>query len=481
MIKNFFIPTKSNGYLPYSLRRTALTIYTLLLLLLNLFFGTFGKGALSEVSASSITAGTLIAYANQERANSGLGQLTTNSQLTAAAYAKANDMILKNYWAHYGPNGESPWQFILGAGYSYVHAGENLAKGFTTSEGVHQAWMASPTHRANIMSGNYRDIGIAVVEGQLQGQQTILVVQMFGSLASGGAQQANPTPTYQPPSQPQFEQGEIKSISISRPEAGTTLTDPMLKIEGSVDVEGGVQGSYTVEVYEDEVKIAADDSESEEWLVENETELEDGSHEIVTKVEQDGNTHTDTVAFAVDTTAPPFSKDLTQVIYLENNQSWEVKTLVEEADVVAALIIGDQTFLLTTSDDGFLKVEIPETIVESANSIILSITDKHGNSGEFEILNYFAKPIQEKSVLARSDEAKNSKYLGALSLIKDLDSRSLANIFFVCFIFLLLLVQVYYYHKLGMLDKKGGYLFTLGAWIFILLVVTTVGAVGELA
>lgn len=179
MIKNYFIPTEHNNNKPYLLRKIAIVGYSILLILVNTMGGFLG---IEEAYASTITPGNIISLTNKERTAGGLGTLTNNSKLASAALAKANDMLAKQYWDHFGPNGETPWQFIRASGYAYVFAGENLAKGFRTSEGVVEAWMASPTHRANIMSGNYRDIGVAVVEGELLGKQTILVVQMFGNL-----------------------------------------------------------------------------------------------------------------------------------------------------------------------------------------------------------------------------------------------------------------------------------------------------------
>ena len=42
--------------------------------------------------------------------------------------------------------------------------GENLAKGYATAESLVEAWMASPTHAANILDGSYTTCGIAVYE-----------------------------------------------------------------------------------------------------------------------------------------------------------------------------------------------------------------------------------------------------------------------------------------------------------------------------
>lgn len=48
-------------------------------------------------------------------------------------------------------------------------------------DSVVKAWMNSPTHRENLLSSRYQDIGIAVIDGSLGGRETTLVVQMFGT------------------------------------------------------------------------------------------------------------------------------------------------------------------------------------------------------------------------------------------------------------------------------------------------------------
>ena len=178
-MKNLFIPNKQNNYKPYLLRKACLVLYTIILVVVNSFGGFFG---IQKVSASDITSTNIVALTNQERASVGLNTLTQNSKLAAAAMAKAQNMFDQQYWDHFGHNGETPWQFIIAEGYNYVYAGENLAKGFRTSEGVVEAWMASPTHKENLLSKNYKEIGIAVMDGVLLGKQTTLVVQMFGNL-----------------------------------------------------------------------------------------------------------------------------------------------------------------------------------------------------------------------------------------------------------------------------------------------------------
>lgn len=130
---------------------------------------------------ADISVAELISFTNQKRAENGLKSLSENQQLTEAASKKADDMFAKNYWAHNSPEGTTPWVFIKQSGYNYVYAGENLARGFNSSSDVVNAWMSSPNHRANILSGNYKDVGFSVKSGKLNGEQTFLVVQEFGS------------------------------------------------------------------------------------------------------------------------------------------------------------------------------------------------------------------------------------------------------------------------------------------------------------
>lgn len=130
--------------------------------------------------ASNISVKDLLEYTNAKRKDSGLSELRLNSALSVAAKLKAEDMFNNQYWAHISPGGKEPWDFILGQNYDYIYAGENLAKNFNNSRDVVEAWMKSQSHRENLLSPNYDEIGFAVVNGVMDGYETTLVVQMFG-------------------------------------------------------------------------------------------------------------------------------------------------------------------------------------------------------------------------------------------------------------------------------------------------------------
>lgn len=131
--------------------------------------------------ASNIPPEAIVELTNQKRAENGAPALNIDSTLTQAALAKGSDMLTRDYWAHVSPEGVEPWSFFVDAGYRYRFAGENLARDFTKAEDVVDAWMASPTHRENLLAGRYQDIGIAVVDGEFDGVETSLVVQLFGT------------------------------------------------------------------------------------------------------------------------------------------------------------------------------------------------------------------------------------------------------------------------------------------------------------
>jgi hypothetical protein len=75
-----------------------------------------------------------------------------------------------------------------------------LAVNFVDSEDVTDAWMKSPSHRANIVNYNFTEIGVAMAKGQYKGSEAIFVVQMFGRPRTAQpAVAVNPKPTNPPP------------------------------------------------------------------------------------------------------------------------------------------------------------------------------------------------------------------------------------------------------------------------------------------
>jgi uncharacterized protein YkwD len=138
----------------------------------------------SQWMVSTVLPAVVVQLTNDERSDLGEVTLRRSATLDEAARMKAQHMAKNEYFSHYAPDGTSPWYWFDTAGYTYAHAGENLAIHFTDSDEVVDAWMDSPTHRANIVSGLYTEIGVGTAKGTFDGYETVYVVQLFGAPAT---------------------------------------------------------------------------------------------------------------------------------------------------------------------------------------------------------------------------------------------------------------------------------------------------------
>ena len=180
-LKLIFVPGQANNFRPKFLTSRVLLYCLLVLFILKIitvpFLIYFPKSALF----GDISKIALIKMLNHDRKEAGLGPLKENTVLNNAAVLKAQDMLAKDYFSHQSPEGITPWHWFKIAGYNYKVAGENLAIGFLDSGEVNQAWLDSPSHKANLLNSNYKDVGIAVLTGDFQGNETTVVVQLFGT------------------------------------------------------------------------------------------------------------------------------------------------------------------------------------------------------------------------------------------------------------------------------------------------------------
>ena len=174
------IPRPENNYRPLALRRRSLLAVSGLILTAKLLALALVLLLPSTAELSTITNARILQLTNAERVNNGLGALTLNDKLTKAATEKAQDMINNDYFAHISPTGVTPWFWMQRNTYVYTVAGENLAIDFIQAEDVVDAWMASPSHRDNILQPDYVETGIAVLTGEYQGGTSTVVVHMFG-------------------------------------------------------------------------------------------------------------------------------------------------------------------------------------------------------------------------------------------------------------------------------------------------------------
>jgi len=175
-----FIPQEKNNHRAKILNPFVLALLTLFYIASQQFLNFYALAKPGVLGYSSrITPEKIISLTNQQRQNQGLDLLKLNPSLSESAVRKAGDMFAFNYWSHNSPSGRTPWDFFKEVSYEYKIAGENLAKDFYDNESVVRAWMKSPSHKENILNPKYQEIGIAVVNGTINGMQTTLVVQHF--------------------------------------------------------------------------------------------------------------------------------------------------------------------------------------------------------------------------------------------------------------------------------------------------------------
>lgn len=104
----------------------------------------------------------VIELVNEERRLDGQRPpLKGQTQLAAAAELHSVNMGVRNFFSHCDlDTGTMPGQRITATGYLWHAAGENAAAGQSTPAAVMASWMASSGHASNILSLNYREIGV---------------------------------------------------------------------------------------------------------------------------------------------------------------------------------------------------------------------------------------------------------------------------------------------------------------------------------
>lgn len=181
-LRNFFFPTEANRGTPYGLSRRAFFAYLLIAVFLffSFHFRSLPLASLIEPFLA-FPSQEISALLNQARVEMGLPVLQENPVLARAAEKKINDMFSRQYFSHRTPDQKEPWAFLEEEEYKFSAAGENLAVNFTSARQTHDALMASPSHRANILNPAFREVGIAVRGGRFEGYPSVMVVQFFAA------------------------------------------------------------------------------------------------------------------------------------------------------------------------------------------------------------------------------------------------------------------------------------------------------------
>jgi uncharacterized protein YkwD len=184
ILKDLFIPHAGNNYQPHALKPKRLAFHAASAVAIKLvLFGFLTIMPVQAWLAPEIIleqSRKIITLTNDLRARAKLNILSESQRLNQAAAAKAQDMLLDQYFAHVnGTKNLSYWMKL--SKYDYRVAGENLAMGFSDADETLAAWQKSPTHLANLVDPDFKEIGVAVTAGLYQEIETSFVAQMFGT------------------------------------------------------------------------------------------------------------------------------------------------------------------------------------------------------------------------------------------------------------------------------------------------------------
>lgn len=119
----------------------------------------------------------LLELVNKARDNEGLEPLTLDESLMKVARTKAKDMTENSYFSHQSPTYGSPFDMMRQFDNAFKSAGENIA-GNKSVEGAFKAWMASDSHKKNILNSGFKVTGIGIETSSTYGK--ILVQQFIG-------------------------------------------------------------------------------------------------------------------------------------------------------------------------------------------------------------------------------------------------------------------------------------------------------------
>jgi uncharacterized protein YkwD len=185
----------------------------------------------SAANLDQVEAATLCLI-NIQRGQNGLGALTANSVLQGAALEHSQDMVKNHFFSHDSSSGEDFEDRILRFNYAPPNtewvAGENIAWGtlsLSTADSIVVSWMNSPEHRANILSADYKELGVGIVPATPTGDPTgATYTADFGAHASGPPRAAKKPKTHHKRSKHRHHKKSHKAHKKSKKHGGCSST-----------------------------------------------------------------------------------------------------------------------------------------------------------------------------------------------------------------------------------------------------------------
>jgi hypothetical protein len=452
-MKDFFLPTENNDYHPKLLSKLALYLYLAIILSSNLGLTLLvPKAAHAEINISS-----LYKYHNEERSKLDLQPLSTNTLLIESANLKAKAMLESDCWSHYCPNGKSPWDFFDEVNYEYIYAGENLAEGFEDTSKLMQAWMNSPTHRANIVNGQFAEMGIGYATGKFQGSEnnTIIVVH-FGTKDEGNVLNSSLPETgtvdnnivkFTTPTDLASSNNKLPTFT------GITAKDSIVKI----NISGKIVGQAV--------------TNGETFTYKLTTPLTDGKYYLYGEAYNNKGAYlgaSRTISFNIDTVAPvgDINSIYVKSLTLKNNQI--IVNIASYIDDVAKLSEKNLNESSLNKDYAKPILSIDKSKLESTNSLIFIMEDNAGNKTEIETpSSTILSSVAEKEKSITLDQKLNDliPVFGTASI------KNTVNWGFLLFLTTLFGIDYTYIKKTGFtnLNRSKSHL-NLAAFIILILI-----------
>jgi len=166
-------------------------------------------------------------------------------------------------------------------------------------------------------------------------------------------------------------------------------------------------------------------------------------------------------SFTVDSTPPAPMENSLKVELLGGD--WLINLILDDPNGKASIVSGNNSFDMTLSESGVFETFIPMEDVEETVSLLIS--DEVGNINEIDITDEFIG-VDEGTVLG--------------ILTSNINTKDVINASLGLFVFSLLVIELYYYRKLGKLAERANSLMFVGLWLVIILFTIFEGFSGEI-
>lgn len=181
--------------------KRALVLITLVLAVTGSIAGRAGAAVTAPAAAERLQMleEDILIRLNAIRSSHGLRPLALSDELRRAAGSHSRLMLADGFFAHQSSDG-SPFfvrvkRYYAAAGFDQWSTGENLlyATGEVSAATAINAWLHSPSHRKNMLSPTWREVGIGALHassagGIFGGAPTAVITMDFGTRSGGTVQ-----------------------------------------------------------------------------------------------------------------------------------------------------------------------------------------------------------------------------------------------------------------------------------------------------